>query len=218
MPDIEERLRTALATLADELEPAEDPRADLTRRLDTRRLPGRVAALAAAVTTAAAVVIAVAFLPSTRPPAPPTAAPPQPYGEQLANLGTVVRGGEKLQALGYLQGSKYCTTVTRDTDRTTRPTCEPVPTWRGMLVQSREVLNGDPTDDTGMFANRLVFLTDPRVATLEVRRGNGTSVTVTELDRNEHAVAFLADFAGPPDGFGYTARNAAGKILEEAIT
>ena len=87
-----------------------------------------------------------------------------------------------------------------------------------MLVQSREVLNGDPADDTGMFAHRLVFLTDPRVATLAVRRGDGTAARVTELDRDEHAAAFLADFAGPSDGFGYTAVDADGKVLEQAIT
>jgi hypothetical protein len=56
------------------------------------------------------------------------------------------------------------------------------------------------------------------VARLSVRRGDGTPVTVTELDRNDHAVVYLADFAGPPDGFGYTATNADGKVLEEAIT
>ena len=69
-----------------------------------------------------------------------------------------------------------------------------------------------------MLADRLVFLTDPRVATLAVRRGNGTAVLVTELDRDAHAALYLADFAGTPHGFGYTARDGAGRILENAIT
>ena len=223
MPDIEERLRTALGALADEVEPAEDPRAELARRLDARRRPGRVPAIAAAVTAAAAIVVAVVFLRDTgHPDVAATDAPGGATGVRLAELGTVTRDGETLRALGYLQGGRYCTMVLARDDRTGRPTCEPVPAWpdgqTGMLVQSREVLNGDPADDTGMFAHRLVFLTDPRVATLAVRRGDGTAARVTELDRDDHAAAFLADFAGPSDGFGYTAVDADGKVLEQAIT
>jgi hypothetical protein len=223
MPDIEERLRTALDTLADEFAPASDPRAGLARRVDARRRrAGRVPAAAAAITAAAAVVVVVAFQPpSTRHPAARARAA-APTGEQLPDLGTVVRGGETLHASGYLLGDRFCTVVLAPADRTARPTCEPVPTWpdgqTSSLVQSREVLNGDPADDTGMLAKRLVFLTDPRVATLTVRRADSIAVVVTELDRNDDAAVFLADFAGPPDGFGYTARAADGKVLEEAIT
>lgn len=225
MPDIEERLRTALSTLTDELPPATDPRAELARRIVGRtRRRGRLPAITAAVTAAAAVVAAVTFLPDTRQSDTPanTAAPTRTSGEQLAELGTVMRGGETLRAIGYLLGDRYCTMVIARGEATGTPTCEPVPTWPegpgGSLVQSRELLNGDPADDTGMLANRLVFLTDPRVSTLTVRRGSGTTVVVTVLDRNEHAALYLADFAGPPDGFGYTARAADGKLLEEAIT
>jgi hypothetical protein len=225
MPDIEERLRGALRTLADEVEPAADPRAELARRVGVRRRrAGRVPAVAAAVTAAAAVVAAVTFLSGAPRPAAPaqTTTPTTPAGEQLADLGTVVRGGESLRAVGYLQGDRYCTMLLSRGVRTHRPTCEPVPAWpdgrTGLLVQTREVLNGDPADDTGMFAHRLLFLTDPRVATLTVRRGDGAPAAVTELDRDEHAGAFLADFAGPADGFGYTALDADGKVLEEGIT
>lgn len=225
MPDIEERLRTALATLADEMPPAVDPRAGLARRIGARaRRRSRMPAITAAVTAAAAVVAAVVILPDTRHENAPSsvAGPTRTSGEQLADLGTVVRGGETLRAVGYLLGDRYCTMVVARGAAAGRPTCEPVPTWPagpgGSLVQSREVLNGDPADDTGMLANRLVFLTDPRVATLTVRRGDGTPVAVTALDRNEHAALLLADFAGSPDGFGYTARAADGKLLEEAIT
>lgn len=196
MPDIEDRLRTGLATLADEVAPSEDPRAGLERR-PRRGEPGRAARRFG------------------RADAPPG-------GREPPELGTVVRDGATGHALGYLQGDRYCTMISWPGDRTVRPTCEPVPTWPvrpgGMLVQSREVLNGDAADDTGVLANRLVFLTDPRVATLTVRRGDGTAVAVTELGRNEHAAEFLADFAGSPDGFGYTARDSRGTVVEEAIT
>jgi hypothetical protein len=227
MPDIEDRLRTGLATLADEVAPSEDPRAGLERRLTARR---RVLARRPALTAAAAaVVVAAVFVPVVAgQDAPPSAGPAAssrptaPAGEELPTLGTVAHGGRPGTAIGYLQGGQYCTTIAWSGDRTHRLTCEPVPDWPavpgGSLVQSRELLNGDPADDTGMLAQRLVFLTDPRVATLTVRRGDGTAVAVTELDRDEHAAAFLADFAGPPDGFGYTARDSQGTVLEEAIT
>jgi hypothetical protein len=222
MPGIEERLRTALSTLADEVAPTGDPRTELARRLDTRRRRTvRMPVIGAAVAAAAAVVVVVTVLPSD-PARPANDAPTGATGERLTDLGTVVRGGEQLRAVGYLLGDEYCTMVLARGDRTGRPACEPVPAWpdgqTGMLVQSREVLNDDPADDTGMFAHRLVFLTDPQVATLAVRRGDGSAARVTELDRDEHAAAFLADFAGPSDGFGYTARAADGKLLEEAIT
>jgi hypothetical protein len=227
MPDIEDRLRSGLATLADEVAPSEDPRAGLARRLTARRRAlARRPALTAA---AAAVVVAAVFVPVVAgQDAPPSAGPAgsnrptAPPAEEMPTLGTVTQGGRSGNAIGYLQGGQYCTTIAWRGDRTHRLTCEPVPTWPegpgGSLVQSRELLNGDPADDTGMLAQRLVFLTDPRVATLTVRRGDGIAVPVTELDRNEHAAEFLADFAGPPDGFGYTARDAHGTILEDAIT
>jgi hypothetical protein len=223
MPDIEDRLRTGLATLADDVAPSEDPRAGLERRLAARR---RVVARRPALTAAAAaVVVAAVFVPvvagqdASQPAGPAVSSRPTAPGEELRALGSVVRGGTPGNAIGYLQGDRYCTMIMWLGDRTVRPTCEPVPAFPGeMLVHSRELLNGDSTDDTGMLANRLVFLTDPRVATLTVRRGDGTAVTVRELDRNEHAAAFLADFAGPPDGFGYTARDSHGTVVEEAIT
>jgi hypothetical protein len=226
MPDIEDRLRTGLATLADEVAPSEDPRAGLERRLAARRRA--IARRPALTAAAAAVVVAAVFVPvvsgQDAPPVGPAGSsrPTAPPGEELPALGTVARGGRSGNAIGYLQGAQYCTTIAWHGERTQRLTCEPVPAWSetpgGSLVQSRELLNSDPVDDTGMLAHRLVFLTAPRVARLTVRRGDGTAVAVRELDRNEHAAAFLADFAGPPDGFGYTARDAHGTVVEEAIT
>jgi hypothetical protein len=222
MPDIEERLRTALDTVASEVAPTTDARADLERRLDRRR---RIRRIGAASTAASVVAIVLGvFVPvvASQDVAPVTTAPPTAARGTQHELGTLVQDGESLRAVGYLRGAEYCTTLLPRGERTGRPTCEPVPTWpqgpADSLVQSRELLNSDPADDTGMLANRLVFLTDPRVTTLTVRRGDGSVVAVTRFARNEHAAAFLADFAGSPDGFGYTARDAAGKIVEEALT
>jgi len=224
MSDIEERLRTGLAVLADELAPSDDPRAELDRRLGARRRAVRRAPVLIAAAAAAAVV--AVFVPIVASQDSPStgvqAARSAPAGSELPALGTVARGSETLRAIGYLDADQYCTALEHPDDKTIRLSCEPVPTWpegpAESIVQSREVLNGDPADDTGMLANRLVFLTDPRVVTLSVRRGDGTAVRVTELDRNEHAALYLGDFAGPPDGFGYTARGADGHILEEAIS
>jgi hypothetical protein len=229
MPDIEERLRTALDALADEVPPSENATAELRSRLYARhQARGRVPVLTAA---AAALVVLVIFVGAVvlpimsrenvptgqaHPGAPRTSVP-------RPELGTVIRGGETLTAVGYLDGRQYCTVLLLRGERAGRLACEPVPArWPGgpanSLVETRELLNGDPADDAGMLAQRLVFLTDPRVATLTARRGNGTAVRVTELDRNASAALFLADFAGPTEGFGYTARDSAGRVLEDAIT
>ena len=173
MPDIEERLRTALGALADEIEPAADPRTELAGRIDARRRAGRLPAIAAAVTVAAAAVVAVTFLPASGRPRCPR--PPRRPGRQASSSPTWAR------SCGT--GSGCARSATCTAAGTAR--------W---------------------------FLTDPRVATLQVRRGDGTAVPVTELDRDSRAVLYLADFAGPPDGFAYTATNAEGKVIEEAIT
>jgi hypothetical protein len=221
MPEIEDRLRVGLNALADEVTPSEDARAELTRRVAARRrLLRRAPVLTAA---AAAVIVAAVFVPIATNRDAPTAvrspAATAPSGRELPVLGSIVRDGARLRAVGQLDGANYCTAV-ESSDRSVRMTCEPVPTGEGpdnWFVQSRELLNGDPADDTGELANRLVFLTDPRVATLEVLRGDGTAVSVVEIDRNEHAAAFLADFAGPPGAFEYTARSANGEIVAGAI-
>ncbi|MGH3758662.1 hypothetical protein, partial [Actinophytocola sp.] len=183
-----------------------------------RRAPALTAA--AAVVAVAAVFAPIFVSQGDGPARRPTGAGSAPAEAKpdLPELGKVVRDGESLRAFGYLRGDRYCTMIVPPGEPTVRPTCEPVPTWPGdSLVHSRELLNGDPADDTGMLAKRLVFLTDPRVVTLTARRGDGSPVTVTEFDRNEHAAAFLADFAGPVVGFGYTARDGRGRVLAEAI-
>jgi hypothetical protein len=226
MSDIEERLRTGLAVLADEVAPTDEPRAELDRRLGARRRAARRAPVIVA-TAAAAAVVAV-FTPIVASQDPPSAGAPagsKPTTSAVAELpllGTLVRGGETVRAVGYLDADQYCTALAQPGDKNVTLSCEPVPTWpegpNKSFVQSREVLNSNAADDTGMLAHRLVFLTDPQVATLAVRRGDGTAVRVTELDRNEYAALYLGDFAGPPDGFGYTARAADGRVVEEAIS
>jgi hypothetical protein len=227
MPDIEDRLRTALDALADEVPPSESATAELTSRLSARdrarmRVPVLTAAAAALVLVVGAVVVPIMTRDNV-PAGQANRAAPTTSGAPLPELGTVVRDGERLTAVGYLDGRQYCTVLLLRGSPAGRLSCEPVPAhWPGgpanSLVETRELLNGDPADDAGMLAQRLVFLTDPRVATLTARRGTGTAVRVTELDRNASAALFLADFAGPTEGFGYTARDSAGRVLEEAIT
>lgn len=225
MPDIEERLRTALNTLADEVPPSRRATAELRSRLDARRrtrMPVLTAAAAALVVLVVAVLVPIMKRDDVPAGQANQAAPTTPDAP-LPELGTVLRGGETLTAVGYLDGGQYCTALLLRGERAGRLACEPVPArWPGgpanSLVETRELLNGDPADDTGMLAQRLVFLTDPRVTTLTARRGDGTAVRVTELDRNASAALFLADFAGPTEGFGYRARDSAGRVLEEAIT
>ena len=228
MPDIEDRLRTALDALADEVPPSERATAELTSRLSARRradrrVPVLTAAAAALVVLVVGAVVVPIMTRDNVPAGQGNQAAPTTSGAPLPELGTVVRDGETLTAVGYLDGRQYCTVLLLRGSPAGRLSCEPVPAhWPGgpanSLVETRELLNGDPADDAGMLAQRLVFLTDPRVATLTARRGTGTAVRVTELDRNASAALFLADFAGPTEGFGYTARDSAGRVLEDAIT
>ncbi|MPZ80980.1 MAG: hypothetical protein GEV28_11495 [Actinophytocola sp.] len=234
MPELEDRVRGALGGLADEVPGSQNARAELDRRLGAdrrarRRRPALVAAAAAVVV--AAVVTPVALNQNdptadrTRPAT--SGSPPPSLLEQVAGpfeLGRFTTSEGPWQAVGYLQETRYCTVVVPDgapLDGATF-TCEPVPTWPSgpadSLVQSRSPINGDASHDTGPLPNRLVFLADPRVATLAARRGDGSEVAVSTLGRTDHAVAFLAEFGGSTQGFGYTARDKNGAIVEEAIT
>lgn len=225
MPDLENRLRTALDDLAGEVPASSHPRVELDRRLAARRRrPLLAMAAAAAVVVAVAVAVPVALNRDAPPPADPPVASPAPSAPVgLFELGEFTDDGRRWQALGRLDGDRFCTMVLPvPTEKLGEPVCEPVPTWpdgpAASLVSSRAPLGERTVDDRGNLAQRLVFLTDPRVERLAVRRGDGSPVSVVEHGRSAHAAVFFADFAGPTDGFGYTARDAGGNVLEEAIT
>lgn len=118
---------------------------------------------------------------------------------------------------------RYENPVTREDD------CEPLPDWRpGHVVESRPFQDiGLPVPATirDQLADRLVFLLAPEVARLVVRGADGTELPVwSRWDQQFGVTAIegdgfvLADFAGPYEGFGYTAYDSAGNVLEEAIT
>ena len=56
------------------------------------------------------------------------------------------------------------------------------------------------------------------LARLEVRGAYGEPVRLRELDAGDGLRLFLADFDGSTQGFGYTAYDAAGNVLDSAIT
>jgi hypothetical protein len=72
---------------------------------------------------------------------------------------------------------------------------------------------------TGPLPNLLLFLAAPEVTRLVAREGYGTPVPVRELGRTPDFVLFVADF-GPATnaGFGYTAYDNTGAVVEDAIT
>lgn len=107
--------------------------------------------------------------------------------------------------------------------------CEPLPDWGpDHFVESRALHDVDllmPSPVRDQLADRLVFLLAPEVARLVVRRADGSELAVWTMYNEEVGVTevegqgfVLADFAGPYEGFGYTAYDGEGNVLEEAIT
>ncbi|HEY0454090.1 hypothetical protein [Actinophytocola sp.] len=240
MIELEDRLRAALTGLAEELPDSADPRAELGRRLDARRRGrrrGPALAAAAAAVVIAGVLVPVALNQDDQPPrtgsaatgglptTPATSAPRLP-GLVVGpfELGRFPTSGGVGQAFGYFQKDRYCTTVVPDGGALEGATftCEPLPRFpaapANSLVQSRMPLNGDGSHDLGPLSDRLVFLADPRVATLTARRADGKQVPVRLLGRTDRVTGFLVDFGEASEGFGYTARDRDGTILEDAIT
>lgn len=246
MMDLEDRLRGTFTGMADEVAASTNPRADLEQRLATRRVnrwrtPALVAA--AAVVVAAVVTPVVVFGGDGTNPSVDSAAtttdstvtdPDQSREGQAPNdqypgmvagpfeLGTFTRDGLTWRAEAYLEESAVCVVATSGEDLfNPSPECTPVSAWprppANSLVMSLAVLS-EGAPDTGPLPNLLLFVTAPEVATLDVRDGPGDAVSVRELGASDKATLWLADFGGPTEGFGYTAKDAAGTVLEEAIT
>jgi hypothetical protein len=244
MTDLEDRVRRTLHGMADSVPPSAHARAGFQRRITRRRrLRGTtLVATAAAAVVAAAVVIPVALnrtvenhgiatTPVTT--GPPKTAPATP-GSGTEDDPWVVTGftenGVRKEALFWLTSGeqRMCTGVRPRTGKDPAPFCEPVPpTWPVVLgpgpgtnVVTRTVL-GDYIRQTGPVPLRdwLVFVTSPEVARLEVRAGDGTVVRSTGGFHTVRGVTFgFYDFGGPPWGFGYTAYDDQGGVVESAIT
>jgi hypothetical protein len=100
--------------------------------------------------------------------------------------------------------------------------CVLVPTWpTGPTgtghVSARAVLGGE-TLHSGPLPNLLLFMAAPEITTLEVSHGNGSAVVTELVAVSPGGRFYLSDFGDTSAGFGYTARDAAGNVVESAIT
>jgi hypothetical protein len=244
MNDLEQRLRHTLHELADTVPRSENPKADFERRLAEPRgirRPALVAAAAIAVLAGVGIAIPLAVQ-SEHPPA----AEQKTDGLRWSHgydwvradsgpyvLGTFTENGATVEAVAWVREGDLCVgaghRVAVGGSNEQPPgalvdvTCGVVPTWpTGPAgtghVQTRSVLPAGNALDSGPVPGLMLFLTDPAVTELEVRDGPGADVVVRELARTGGLNLYLADFAGSSQGFGYTARDAAGNVVESAIT
>lgn len=238
MNDLDDRLRTTLNELAGTVAPNPHARADLERRL-ARRLPRRpvlVAAAAAVVVAAVAIPVALNQSGAPTPGVPPSvtdSAEPRttttlPNGAGPIVLGRFDHYGASVAAVlsvtAMTDGEHWCIDVSGPVEDTLDlpGDCGVVPTWPanvppGSVVVTHPVL-GEQAPDSGPLPHLKLFMTSPQVTTLVVRRADGQPVSVNQLAATPGATFYLADFAGPTEGFGYTAKDAAGNVLEDAIT
>jgi hypothetical protein len=234
MNDLDDRMRTCLEDLADEVPSSPHARADLDRRLASRRTRrSTLAVAAAAAVVLAGVAIPVALNQADEPGgqrAATTATTPTPstgvpgFSADVLPLGSFTEDGVEKEAALVLQGDdQWCVVavVEKEPPVLWRDDCEPVPTWPQQepqsLVRTSSVL-GDGTLYGGPLPNLLLFVTAPNVETLEVSAGDGEPVSVRVVAPRPDVRFFLAEFPATPAGFGYTAKDAAGNVLESAIT
>lgn len=245
MNDLEKRLRYTLHELADTVPQSEDPKAGFERmRTASRRIsrPALVAAAAVAVLAGAGIAIPLAMQPDD----PPPAAEKNTDGLQWSHgydwvraesgpyvLGTFTENGETVDVVAWVKDGNLCVgaghrvavggTNERPPGALVDVTCDAVPTWpsgpqHSWQVETRAVLPEGNGLDSGPVPNLMLFLTAPTVARLEVRDGPGAPVSVRELDRAAGMNLYVADFGGTSQGFGFTAWDAAGNVVESAIT
>jgi hypothetical protein len=241
MNDLDDRLRSTLHELAGTVPPTPHARVDLARRLGRQnRRPMLVAA--AALVVAATVVISVALNQDGDPapgsltttPLTESTVPPVTTTTKLPNgdlAGPIEVGRFETDGLTYvamlsviaMNNGEHWSIEAYGPPGQAWPysSADIVPTWpaegAGRFVKTHSVLN-EAGIGTGPLPNLMVFFTSPTVTTLEVQSGDGQPVTVRQVAKTPGATFYLADFAGPTDGFGYTAKDAAGNVLESAIT
>ncbi|MGB3440224.1 MAG: hypothetical protein WBA97_15875 [Actinophytocola sp.] len=245
MNDLDQRLRYTLHELADTVPPSDNAKGDLERRLaDRRGIRGPALVAAAAATVVAAVGVVIPLAVHHDAPAPPAAeekndglvwSPDYDWVRADAGphvLGTFARNGENVDAVAWVLDGQLCVAEGHHVGvggSTTRPpaaivntSCFTVPAWptgprNSTHVETRAVLS-DGAIESGPVPGLMLLLTDPKVEVLTVRSGDGSPVSVRELDRSGTLNLFLADFAGSTQGFGYTAYDADGNVVESAIT
>lgn len=247
MMDLEDRVRNTLHDLADTMPASRHARADFERRLANRRRGrGPVLAIAAAAAVVAGVAIPVALnrdtnhqvgTATTTPSAPTSQATGGPGAGTEADpfvIATVTDSGvEKAALLWVAEGSggqQMCWQLRpvdeNDSASPPAPECDPVPaTWPngphgGQHVLTTGVLSSY-IEGTGPVAlrNLMVFVTAPNITRLDVRAGDGRVVENRNAFRLANGVTFsVADFGELPWGFGWTAWDAQGNVVESAIT
>jgi hypothetical protein len=244
MTDLEQHLRDTLHELADTVPPSANAKADFERRRTAHRGVRRPALVAAAAAVAVLAGAGVAIPLALDEPSPPAAEKKTdgllwsrgydwPHADSGPHvLGTFDQDGRTVDAVAWVQGGDLCVGAGRLVavgGQNERPpgalvdvTCGAVPRWpsgpeHSTHVETRPVLPGDGLD-SGPVPGLMLFLADPVVTDLEVQRGDGSGVSVRELDRIDGLALFLADFAGSTQGFGYTAYDGAGNVVEGAIT
>jgi hypothetical protein len=253
---IEERLRTALAGLADELPPSGNPLAEHHRRLAVatraRRRRPMLAATAAAVVFACGVTpfvltrgdgAPVATPPTSTPAPPPMGFEPgmdDPYRSAVGDpvrLAEFTDGGQAWTAWVLIDRTlaaggwehRVCVMATPTGQPETGPVRHPNSAGCSLAfqrpadqpqskVETRSMLGGPEKPASGPLPGLLLFITVPEVSRLEVRAAYGEPVPVKQLVRIPELALFLADFGTSYEGFGYTARDSAGNVIESGIT
>ena len=245
MNDLEQRLRHTLHELADTVPESEHAKAGFERRRAAARglrRPALVAAAAVAVLAGAGIAIPLAMRADEPPPAAEKKGGlvwskdydwlPADSGPYV--IGRFTRDGEGIDVVAWVRAGQVCVAeghhvkVGMPTDHTpgalTNTSCVAVPEWPvgpgpGSYVMSRSVLYTGNKPETGPVPGMLLFLTAPKVEILEVRKGDGSPVVPKRYRTPEGVNLFVADFEAPDTwGFGYTARDANGAVIEEAIT
>lgn len=236
MNDLEDRLRSTLHNMANDVPASQHARADLDRRLAGRgrRRPLLVAA-AAAVVVAAGVAVPVALNRGDGPSGQGVATQPtsvtqtsttSPLPSSLHVIGSFEEDGvHKSVALSVDEGNPgdtWCAVevVPRGQKASREPNCFMVPiSWpERSFVLPYGLFNEDDLPNSGPVPNLMVFVTSPQVTTLEVSAGTGGSVSVTKVVARPGATFYVATFPGTSDGWAYTAKDAAGNVLASAIT
>ena len=234
MMDLEDRLRGTFTGMAGEVAPSANPRAELERRLATRRadrwrMPALVAA--AAVVVAAVVTPMVVFqgdggigaadqtaTGQTQPGSSDGLDPPVPPGS--FPIGTFTKDGKDWQAVVYGEANTVCVQAVA-ADESGQPGCREIAPWPSPPeighTQTVSVLS-EGLPDSGPLPHLLVFVTSPDVAELTVRNGPGDPVAVEKLGVTDVGTLWLADFAGSTQGFGWDAKDAAGNYIDGGIT
>ena len=245
MNDLEQRLRHTLHELADTVPDSTAARADFERRLAAPRgirRPALVAAAAVAVLAGAGIAVPLAMRSDGPPPASEKKDDGlvwsrdydwlQPDGGPFV-IATFSRDGATVDVVVWVKDGQLCmaeghhVAVGGSTERppaaVTGTSCAAVPTWPiapapGSYVAARAVLPEGNTLDSGPVPGLMVFMTSPEVEALEVHRGDGSYVTPERHETLGGVTLYVADFKSSTQGFGYTARDYTGRVLENAIT